>query len=83
MDFSVVIRYLIDRDNRLSTLYNVAVWAAEECMRPKHLLIVISFFIFSTAFATSQTLPRAARAEDVGFSADRMGALRDFSRVRR
>ena len=70
MDFSVVIRYLIDRDNRLSTLYNVAVWAAEECMRPKHLLIVISFFICSTAFATAQTLPRAARAEDVGFSAE-------------
>jgi hypothetical protein len=69
MDFSVLIRYLIDRDNRLSTPYNVAVRAAEEFMRPQHLLIVISLFICFKAFATAQNLPRAARAEVVGFSA--------------
>lgn len=45
---------------------------------PKHLLIVISLFICSTAFATAQNLPRAARAEDVGFSADRMGRVTRF-----
>src|SRR4249920_414287 len=46
MDFSILIRYLIEINNRLRTLYNIAVRVAEDFMRPKQFLIVISFFLF-------------------------------------